>query len=197
MKSDEELDKILSFILEADRLKGIDRTGWVREGVIRPEHVGDHSFSVALMSYLMAKKLGLDAGKCLLMGLIHNINEAGGMGDIATRPKEADQIMNNSDRKKLEYENARRVLSALDAESHDDLWKLWVEAREITTKEARLVEEVDKLDYVFMLVPYSRYLSTEAVEEFLGTGDRVVKIPELRHIYEGLRKKVLDSRRGV
>ena len=49
------VDRILAFMVRVDGLKHVDRTGWVIKRIrSRPEHVADHSFSTALLSYIMA-----------------------------------------------------------------------------------------------------------------------------------------------
>ncbi len=58
-----ELDRLLNFMVEADKLKRVDRTGWVELGIRDPESVADHSYSVAILSYLIAKRRGLDEEK--------------------------------------------------------------------------------------------------------------------------------------
>ncbi|MGC9099522.1 MAG: HD domain-containing protein, partial [Candidatus Micrarchaeia archaeon] len=101
MKQEMDLDSILKFMLKVDKLKEIKRTGWVISKVKDPEHVADHSFSTAAVSYLLAKKMGLDAEKCAIMGLFHDINEVL-TGDIATRADERMQKLTNKVKKRLE-----------------------------------------------------------------------------------------------
>ncbi len=193
-----ELDRIARFILLSNRLKLIQRAGWVREGVKDPEHVGDHCFGVALTSYLMARHLGLDADRCALMGLIHNINESVS-GDVEKRPKEATQTLSRAisdgDLKKLEYKDLTKALSALDRKTAAEFRKLWVDVEERKSREGQLVDDASKLDYVMLLSHYSDQLSDRALrDEFLKKAGMEIKTPEMRYIYDKVRKSIYKSR---
>ncbi len=194
--SKSDLDKIAKFMIEADKLKAVDRTGWVIRKVKNPEHVGDHSYSTALLSYIMAKKLGLNADRCAIMALTHDLNEVL-TGDIATRVEERDQKLNNYDKAKLENANMLKLLANLDKSSNTHLKSMWVELRENKTKEAQLVHEVDKMDYLFQLIPYHKYLKKDSyVEEFFITAKRKLSTPELLYIYEKIKARIYGERRG-
>ncbi|VVB76628.1 5'-deoxynucleotidase YfbR [uncultured archaeon] len=192
--STDELDRITKFMLEAGKLKGIDRTGWVIHGVKRPEHVGDHSFSTALMSYIIALRMGLDAERCMAMALIHDIPEAK-VGDIATRADEKNQTVNNFDKKALENKGMNEMKSLLDEESASRLCALWEELEMEKSQEARLVKQIDKLDYVLQLVAYSQELSDAAADEFLETAGKKITIPEVRYIYDKIKATLSDMRK--
>jgi putative hydrolases of HD superfamily len=188
-----ELDKLLGFMLTANNLKGTKRTGWVQGRVKNPEHVGDHSFTTALLSYLLAGKLGLDADRCMLMGLIHDLPEAI-MGDIASKEDEADQVMSNAAKKKLENNSMLEILSVLDAETRNHLRGLWTELEENKSDEARLVKQVDKLDYVLLLAAYSKYLDDKAVDGFFATAGKAIDIPEIRYLFDKMKREVYSTR---
>lgn len=190
-----DLDMIMSFMLEADKLKAVDRSGWILRGIRNPEHVADHSYSMALLSYIMARRLGLDADKCIIMALTHDINEAI-TGDIATRENELDQKMSNLEKAKLENSNMNRILGKLDGHSGPYLKGLWLELREKKTKEAQLVDQVDKLDYILQLIHYHKRMRSDAhVYSFFTTAGRHVAIPELLYIYGKAMQKIRRERR--
>jgi len=60
MRTDKELDGILRFMLRADKLKEIERTGWLISKVKNPEHDGDHSCSAVISA---CQKDGTISGK--------------------------------------------------------------------------------------------------------------------------------------
>jgi putative hydrolase of HD superfamily len=68
------------------QLKRTPRSGWQRIGVEHPESVAEHSFAVGLLAWREARSRGLDAGKVLLMGLLHDFHEAR-LGDIPSPVK--------------------------------------------------------------------------------------------------------------
>jgi putative hydrolase of HD superfamily len=67
-------------------LKHTPRSGWFRIGVPQPESVAAHSFAVGLLAWRAARATGLDAGKALLMGLLHDFHEAR-LGDLPSPVK--------------------------------------------------------------------------------------------------------------
>ncbi len=67
-------------------LKRTPRSGWFRIGVAQPESVAEHSFAVGLLAWRAARAQGLDAGKALLMGLLHDFHEAQ-LGDLPSPVK--------------------------------------------------------------------------------------------------------------
>jgi putative hydrolase of HD superfamily len=195
MKIEEgELDHMIDFMLTADKLKGIERTGWVLRGVDKPEHVGDHSFSMALLSYLLAGRMGLDAGKCAALGLVHDLAEAD-TGDMLTRAREEDQPVSRSEKGRLVRVAMSRIISLLGKDLAPAVGALWDEYEKGSSEEARLVAQVDKLDIVLMLVKYSKYLGDDAVDEFLFTTGSKITIPEVRYIYEELKRKLVAMRK--
>ncbi len=110
MRTDKELDGILRFMLRADKLKEIERTGWLISKVKNPEHDGDHSYSTAVLSYLLAKRMGLSAERCAVMGLFHDINEVI-TGDIATRYDKSLQKVSPEAKKRLKKRDELKLAS--------------------------------------------------------------------------------------
>ena len=69
------------------RLKRTPRTGWLHVGVAQPESVADHSFSMAVLAWRIARDVpGVDAGRVVLMCLLHDFHEAR-LGDIPSPAK--------------------------------------------------------------------------------------------------------------
>ena len=194
MRADKGLDSILRFMLRADKLKEVERTGWLIAKIQNPEHDGDHSYSTAAMSYLIAKRMGLDAERCAVMGLFHEINEVI-TGDIATRFDKSMQAVPPKTKRKLERQNELRLVAILDKKEKDGLRAVLDEYYAQRTMEAKLVKQVDKLDYIVQIIIYSKRIkSNERVEEFFKTADMRIDIPEVRYIFEKIREKVYRER---
>ncbi|MDE1846187.1 MAG: HD family hydrolase [Candidatus Micrarchaeota archaeon] len=190
-----ELDRMLSFMLKADRMKEIKRTGWVWAGVKEPEHDGDHSFSVALMSYLIAKRLRLDADKCMRMGLIHDIGEVI-TGDIPSRADEKMQKVSSQMKKRLGNKSTIKMLSYLDDFNSKEFIRLWKELEEEKTQEAKLVKQIDKLDYIMQISIYSKQIkSDKKFEEFFISAAKKIHSPELRYLFDKIKKKAFAERK--
>jgi putative hydrolase of HD superfamily len=194
MKQEMDLDSILKFMLKVDKLKKIKRAGWVISKVKDPEHVADHSFSTAAVSYLLAKKMGLDAEKCAIMGLFHDINEVL-TGDIATRADERMQKLTNKVKKRLEEKNTKKLISMLSGKQKDALMGILEEYLSQKTREAKLVYQADKLDYIIQIILYSKKIkSNERVIEFFKTAGDRIDIPEVEYLYEKIKEAVYKER---
>ncbi len=194
MKEDKELDSILRFMLRANELKEVERSGWLISKIKNPEHDGDHSYSTAVLSYLIAKKMGLDAEKCAVMGLFHDINEAI-TGDIATRYDKSLQAVPPTTKKKIERKNELRLASILRGNQKAALSAILDEYYMQLTDEAKLVKQVDKLDYIVQLTLYSTKIkSNESVEEFFKTAGSRIDIPEVLYIYEKVKRDIYKKR---
>ena len=78
-------------LIEALRLKALDRAGWVRVGVPDPESVAAHSWGVAwLVSVLCPPEL--DREKALLIAVVHDLAEVR-IGDLTPHDELADKAV--------------------------------------------------------------------------------------------------------
>lgn len=128
----DEADRAL--LVAAVGLKHLDRAGWLRAGVVRPESVAAHSYGVALAALLRARPEH-DLGKLLAMALLHDLAEVE-VGDITP----FDGISRD--------EKRRRESAALDRllAEHPSLRALVDELDANVSAEARLVHALDKVD---------------------------------------------------
>lgn len=62
------------FLFEISALKRLQRTGWQILGS-GGESVAEHSYMVAMISYMLAEQTGADIQKTLLMALFHDVEE--------------------------------------------------------------------------------------------------------------------------
>ncbi|MEM0439980.1 MAG: HD domain-containing protein [Candidatus Caldarchaeum sp.] len=125
-------------------LKRLRRTGWVEVGVKSPESVADHSYALAVMAFISADKLGLDAEKAVKMALVHDIPESF-LGDLTPRMKK------KIPRKILEtVEKAifHELFSELPPRQAEQYYNLYVEYLEKSSSEARLVHKLDREELV-------------------------------------------------
>ena len=182
-----DLDKLLSFMMEAIKIKEEKRTGFAIAGVKDPEHVGDHSFSTALLAYALAPAVHLSPDKCLRMALVHDVHEAI-TGDIPSHYGNATK-----EKRRIEYKDSMKMLSYLGS-SNKSIRAILLEFLEGRSKEARFVHEVDKLDYVIQLTRSQKYMKAASVRKFLISGDIGIHTQELRYIYEKVRSQVYKER---
>ena len=136
-----EMQKLISFLNESEKLKSVVRTAWTSEG--RRESTAEHSWRLALFAGILSDFFpGLDLSKVLMMCLIHDIGEIE-EGDIsaALRPdKEAKHA--------AERRAARSVFAILPEPQAGRMMDLWAEYNDCSTPEAKLVKALDKAETI-------------------------------------------------
>ena len=169
---------MVEFVKEVRKLKDVKRTGWILSGIQNPESVADHSFAVTVLSYVFAKRLGLDENKTVKLALIHDLCEIHS-GDI---PPNAG--IPEDEKRRREDEGLEKIVSLLDRETKNEITSLWKELREGRTEEAKLVKDIDKLDMCVQALAYSE--KYDNLERFVEDAKRSVRSPEIRKILEQL-----------
>lgn len=189
-----------TFIAQALDLKLVLRQGWVDRGVTDVESVADHSWSVALLAWLLAgERPDLDRERVLLLGLVHDLPEVQA-GDATPFDEHRDatgaidpshfvgvpQYSSSGDDAKR-----RRELSALDGmlanlspDIADQLRNAWLEYDDDSTAEARFVKQVDKLETVIQALRYKRAQPDIIIDSFIAGARRDITDPDLVALLE-------------
>ncbi len=173
--------ELLEFFRKAMELKETKRSGWVLQGVEDPESVADHSFMLGLVSYVMAKRFGLDADKCMKMGMIHDLCEAYS-GDIPNSIHDDERGMTRDEKERREREGMERVLSLLPEEISDEFRSLWEEFEGRKSDEAKLVKGLDKLEMCLQALDYAKK-GNRGLLRFMEDGKRNIRMPEVKKIF--------------
>jgi putative hydrolase of HD superfamily len=189
--------EMIVFMKKAMELKKVKRIGWVRKKVKDPESVADHSFSLALMAYVYGRKLGLDAERCMKMGLIHDMCEAY-TGDIpgwSNPPPTRKKMMMKQRRERA---GMRKIASLLPGDLDSEVLSLWEELEARKTSEARLVKDLDKLEMCMQALTYAKKerKKTDAMtkfRQFFEDGDVNIRTPEVRKLFEPLLAEYLKT----
>lgn len=145
--------EFVEFAEEIGKLKRIVRTGWVKQGKIEnPESVADHLFRSTILGMLIAKEMGLDVDKVIKMSLLHELEEAV-TGDIMTTDKVK---MKKEEIIKMEDDAIKKVFKKLSPQMQEYFYRLWKEAHEESTKEARLVQIIDGIEMMIQEKEYEK-----------------------------------------
>jgi putative hydrolase of HD superfamily len=173
---------LLAFVEKVAELKRLKRTGWVIKRIADPESVADHSFSLALMAYVYSKKFGLNSGRCVKMALVHDICEVYA-GDIPSRVRDEDKPVPDARKKELEENGLKKLIALLPKEFADEIYGLWLEFEARSTKEARLVKDLDKLEMCMQALGYAKTNPEVDLGEFFEDGRLNIKTPEIRKVF--------------
>ena len=160
----------VEFATTIGRLKTTPRTGWVRQGVPRPESVADHSWRVAALALLLVGRTDVDVGTCMQMAVVHDLAECL-VGDIAPDdnvPKDEKQRLEHAAIERLATELSKaNGLRGMKSQKHlMDLFQAY-EARE--SKESQLVKDLDLLDMIVQAGEYEDAYGIDLSDFFTST----------------------------
>lgn len=155
---------MLSTLIELQRLKRLDRTGWTLRGLPNgTESVAAHSFGVATAAMLLADELlargaEVNVEKVLRIALLHDWAEVR-VGDM---PRIATVYFGADTRKQAE---SRAFADIVKGPRHDQYIKLYEEYEQRDSFEARLVKAADVLDLLVQLLALER-AGARGLDEF-------------------------------
>jgi putative hydrolase of HD superfamily len=155
---------MLSTLIELQRLKRLDRTGWTLRGLPNgTESVAAHSFGVCTAAMLLADELlaqgvSIDVEKVLRMALLHDWAEVR-VGDM---PRIATAYFGAGARKQAETRAFADVVSGLNGDRYTALHE---DYEERTSLESRLVKAADILDLLVQLLALER-AGARGLDEF-------------------------------
>jgi 5'-deoxynucleotidase YfbR-like HD superfamily hydrolase len=189
---------MLSTLIELQRLKRLDRTGWTLRGLPNgTESVAAHSFGVGVTAMLLADKfvsrgIGVDIEKVLRIALLHDWAEVR-VGDM---PRTATLYFGSDARKQAETAAFSDVVSDVDGQGL--YGNLYSDYEQRSSLEARLVKAADVLDLLVQVLALER-AGARGLDEFW----EVAKQPEFNlegeaeQIVHELLGSILNARRKL
>ncbi len=184
----ENIEKIFNFLQEAEKLKSTLRYCHTTSG--RKESTAEHSWRLALMSFMIAEelKLDLDLNRVMKIALVHDLAEA------LTWDIDAILVANGEVTKEEKERQEIEAMKKIQATLPDSLWKsifdLWNEYNEAKTKEAIFMKALDKLEtsVQFEETGYEIYDNHEYIAIY--PDKHVKKVPELLGFLKELKKRL-------
>ena len=182
---------MLSTLIELQRLKRLDRTGWTLRGLPNgTESVAAHSFGVSVTAMLLADRMNahgisVDVEKVLRIALLHDWAEAR-VGDM---PRTATLYFGSEARKQAEMAAFSDVVSEVDA-AKGFYANLYKDYEHRSSLEARLVKAADVLDLLVQVLALER-AGARGLDEFWEVAEK----PEfnLEGAAEQIVQELLDS----
>ena len=161
---------MLSTLIELQRLKRLDRTGWTLRGLPNgTESVASHSFGVSVTAMLLADKLiaqgmVVNVEKVLRIALLHDWAEVR-VGDM---PRTATMYFGSEARKQAETAAFSDIVSEIDEGLYASLYDDY-ERR--ASFEARLVKAADVLDLLVQVLALER-AGARGLDEFWEVAEK-------------------------
>lgn len=189
---------MLSLLIELQRLKRLDRTGWTLRGLPNgTESVAAHSFGVSVTAMLLADEIKsrgvqINVERVLRMSILHDWAETR-IGDM---PRTATHYFGANTRKEAETAAFADIVAELTAKANLILLHHDYEKRE--SLEARLVKAADIIDLLVQAYALER-AGARGLEEFweVATAADFQLPTEARAVVEGLLHLILDERRRL
>jgi len=190
------MKNFIDFFQKLGKLRETPRRGWVLIGAKNPATIVDHTFRLAIMSWLLAeeKKTKFNIEKILKISLVHDICElyAGDITpyDYGLLPKDKKKwpelfdkwprypkkkkMKNSFSRHKEERDSLKKVISKLSPKIKKEILDLWLDYEKGTTKEGRFVRQVNRLETLFQAIEYGKEMKKRPYKSWwIGTEERV------------------------
>lgn len=177
-------EQFQEFIHNLGKLKRKDRTGWVNAGINKPESVAEHCFRTGMMAYIIAPKFGLNADKCLKMGLFHDV------GEYEVPDYTPHDNIPKAEKRKQEEAAMRKLCEKL--ENGSEILGLWLEYEDQHTPEAKFVKAVDTLEMYNQATEYAQEQPEIDLEQFWQNSQNY-DFGVLKDMFEELKKKKEDK----
>lgn len=100
-------------------LQHLERTGWVRKNVSKPETVSGHMYRMGIMSAFLVDDPSLDINKCIKMSLVHDLGESI-IGDFTPQ-----DTITEEEKHKLETAAIEKLASLIPNKSSDEIRQLF------------------------------------------------------------------------
>ena len=161
---------MLSLLADLQRLKRLDRTGWVLRGLAPgAESVAAHSYGVAVTAMLLADEVrargvGLDVERVLRLALLHDLAEAR-TGDM---PRTMAEYYGAEARRRAEGLAFADAVRSLGEPLRGEYERLHEDYEQRASVEARLVKAADIVDLLAQALTFERAGARELDEFWEG-----------------------------
>ncbi|XP_060067404.1 5'-deoxynucleotidase HDDC2-like [Ylistrum balloti] len=174
--------KLFEFMSLVGQLKRVKRTGWVLRNVNNPESVSDHMYRMAMLSFLVDPKAGINKDRCIKMSLVHDMAESI-VGDLTP----ADKV--SKEEKFVREEKAmQHITSLVGEEVSQEILCLWKEYESQSTAEARFVKDLDKFEMILQATEYEQLETRpKALQEFFDSTNGKFQSPQVKEWVEELK----------
>jgi putative hydrolase of HD superfamily len=158
---------MLKTLIELQRLKGLERTGWMLRGIAQgAESVAAHSYGVAVAAMLLADELQargveVDAERVLRVALLHDWAEAR-VGDL---PRTASEYFGAEARQRAERAAFEDIVGGIGGNVAESYNALHAEYEERASLEARLVKAADVIDLLVQTLAFE-HAGVRGLDEF-------------------------------
>ena len=171
---------MLSTLIELQRLKGLERTGWLLRGLpAGMESVAAHSYGVAVTAMLLgdtarARGAAVEMETLLRMALLHDVAETR-LGDL---PRTASQYFGKDARHAAEKAAFADVVSGLESALAEKYATFHAAYEQRDSLEAKLVKAADVVDLLVQALAFERRGARGLDEFWQGAAEHDFRLEE-------------------
>lgn len=171
-----------NLLFYTEKLKHLPRSGWQRKGIDTPETVASHSWQMALMAMQLSGTMSVESynyDKVIRMCLCHDLGESL-IGDITPEDERYTQ---------KGYAEQKAIDIIADKGDIPQIVLLYKEYEENETPEAKLANDLDKLDMYAQALDYAKKYPQKDLSEFYHSAEKKIQT--------SLGKAILKDLQGV
>lgn len=185
-----QLLNLVSFFRIVCNLKTIKRSGWIHKvNINSPESVADHSYSMCMMSMILAEIMNLDSGYIMKMVIIHDLAESM-VGDHMPDNKSSEE------KQLLEDKAMKKIISKLPNSLRKNYLDIWNEYINNITVNAKFVHNMDKLEMALQAKEYEfEGYPKEVLQPFIKSATDYISKERFDLVFEILQTINDDSKR--
>jgi len=185
-----QLLNLVSFFRIVCNLKTIKRSGWIhKSNITSPESVADHSYSMCMMSMILAEIMNLDSGYIMKMVIIHDLAESM-VGDHMPDNKSSEE------KQLLEDKAMKKIISKLPNSLLKNYLRIWNEYINNITVNAKFVHNMDKLEMALQAKEYEfEGYPKEVLQPFIKSATDYISKERFDLVFEILQTINDDSKR--
>lgn len=162
---------LIDLIFHVYHLKQLPRTGWLFAGISNPESIADHSFATAVLTLILGNRVNdawqdenlsapLDVGYAVQMALLHDMAES----VLTDLPHRSTKMLGRESKRRAESRIIDTLFAGITGAAYYE--NLCQEYSEVSSPEARLVKDTDKLEMVFQAHRYEEQRGQVNLAEF-------------------------------
>jgi len=176
----------VTFFSLVGNMKKIPRTGWLLHGITNVESIAEHSYSVTTIAYFLAEDLGCNSSRLIKMAIIHDLAEIL-TGDIVSEHGGEMDIEKRKSKIIIEGNKIKELASLIS--NGKELQKLWTEYEDQSSKEAKMLKQIDKFEMVMQALQYENPRNPNHLREFWENAKKYIKYPILLNLFKELCKR--------
>src|ERR1044072_4170098 len=191
---------MLSILIEIQRLKRLERTGWTLRGLAPgAESVAAHSYGVAVAAMMLADELqargvAVDMERLLRVALMHDWAEAR-LGDM---PRTGSAYFNADERRRAERAAFDDIVRQSGAGPGTKYSELHEDYEQRGSLEARLVKAAHIIDLLVQVLAFERAGARGLDEFWEGVAEREFHLEgAAAELVDEVLKSLLDARREI